>query len=132
MLNGRLIYTICRKLFYTICHLCIKNLHYHRRQAWTRLNNHLRGPYSYNSYHHFRTPAECRVQHITETAVTAYEKWCLELVHILLKDIPTFFCCLSDPLGKATFVSKAYVSYYYQKKTIIYFILLYIYKHTIK
>ena len=50
MVNGRLIYTICRKLFYTICHLCIKNLHYHRRQAWTRLNNHLRGPYEYNGY----------------------------------------------------------------------------------
>ena len=39
MENGRLIYTICRKLFYTICHLCITNVHYHRRQAWTRLNN---------------------------------------------------------------------------------------------
>ena len=50
MVNGRLIYTICRKLFYTICHLCIKNFHYHRRQAWTRLNNHLRGPYPYNGY----------------------------------------------------------------------------------
>ena len=58
MVNGRLIYAICRKLFYTICHICIKNLYYHRRQAWTRLNNHLRGPYPYNSYHHFRTPAD--------------------------------------------------------------------------
>ena len=50
MVNGLLIYTICRKLFCTICHICIKNLHYHRRQAWTRLNNHLRGPYPYNGY----------------------------------------------------------------------------------
>ncbi len=44
MVNGRLIYTICRKLFYTIGHLCITNLHYHRRQAWNR------GPYPYNGY----------------------------------------------------------------------------------
>ena len=42
-------YTICRKLFYTICHLCIKNLHYHHRQSWTRLNNHLRDSYPYNT-----------------------------------------------------------------------------------
>ena len=87
-MNGRLIYTICRKLFYTICHLCITNLHYHRRQAWTRLNKHLRGPYPYNSYPIFAhqpigiwtsvnnyiscaTYPVCRVQHITETAVTA-------------------------------------------------------------
>ena len=55
--KGRLIYTICRKLFYTICRLCITNLHYHRRQAWTSLNIHLRGPYPYNSYPRFRTPA---------------------------------------------------------------------------
>ncbi len=58
MVNGRLIYTICRKLFYTICHICITNFHHHRRQAWTRLNNHLRGPYPYNSYPRFRTPAD--------------------------------------------------------------------------
>ncbi len=87
MVNGRLIYTICRKLFYTICHLCIKNLHYHRRQAWTRLNNHLRGPYPYNGYPIFThqpigiwtsvnnyiscaTYPVFRVQHITKTAVT--------------------------------------------------------------
>ena len=25
--NGRLIYKTRRKLFYTICHICIKNLH---------------------------------------------------------------------------------------------------------
>ena len=35
--NGRLIYTTCRKLFHTIFHICIKHLHYHRRQACTRL-----------------------------------------------------------------------------------------------
>ena len=43
---------------FTLCYLCIENLHYHRRQAWTRLNNHLRGPYPYNSYPRFRTPAD--------------------------------------------------------------------------
>ena len=37
MVNGRLIYTTCHTLFYTKCHLCIKTIHYHRRQAWTRL-----------------------------------------------------------------------------------------------
>ncbi len=88
MVNGRVIYIICRKLFCTICHLCIKNLHYLRRQAWTHLNNHLRGPYPYNSYPIFAhqpigiwtsvnnyipyaTYPVCRVQHITKTAVTA-------------------------------------------------------------
>ena len=88
MVNRRLIDTICRKLFYTICHLCLKHLHYHRRQAWTRLNNHFRGPYPYNSYPIFAqksigiwtsvnnyiscaTYSVCRVQHITKTAVTA-------------------------------------------------------------
>ena len=87
MVNGRLIYTICRKLFYTICHLCIKNLHYHRRQAWTRLNNHFRGPHPYNSYPIFThqpigiwtsvnnyiscaTYPVFRVQHFTKTAIT--------------------------------------------------------------
>ena len=55
MVNGRLIYMICRKLFYTICHLCIKNLHYLRRQART-LNNHIRVPYEYNGYPIFTQP----------------------------------------------------------------------------
>ena len=35
--NGRPIYTARRKSFYTICQICIKNLHYHHRQAWTHL-----------------------------------------------------------------------------------------------
>ena len=56
--NGSLIYPTYRKLFYTIYHHCITNINYHRRQAWTRLNNQMHGPYQYNRYHHFRTSAD--------------------------------------------------------------------------
>ena len=35
--NARLIHTARRKLFYTICHICITNIHYHGRKVWTHL-----------------------------------------------------------------------------------------------
>ena len=99
-MNGRLIYITCRKLFYTICHFCITNLQYQRRQAWTRLNNHLRGPSPYNSYPIFAhqpigiwtsvnnyiscaTYRVCRVQHITKTTVYIGSNYELSSVQML-------------------------------------------------
>ena len=83
--NGRLIYPTYRKLFYTIYHHCITNIHYHRRQAWTRLNNHIRGRYRYNRYHHFRTSADWYLDkrkqlyfvcHLSRVSSATYHKNC--------------------------------------------------------
>ena len=71
--NARLINTTSRKLVYIICHgpeirFALKTStfhHYHRRQAWTRLNNHIRRLSS--NYPRFR-PRNCYVQCLLERA----------------------------------------------------------------
>ena len=84
MVIGRLIYTACRKLFYTICHICITNVQYHRRLAWTRLNNHRRGLYLLNSFPHFRTPSDWYVLRNSVTQYDGFRIPALQLRHIQL------------------------------------------------